>query len=84
MQGYDAAQLLAVGLEAVKGDLSRRKELVAAMETARIDSPRGAMTLSRAHNPVNDIYLRKVEGKRNRVVGVAAKALADPARGCKL
>jgi branched-chain amino acid transport system substrate-binding protein len=84
MQGYDAAQLLAAGLEAVKGDTAKRKELVAAMESARIDSPRGPMTLSKAHNPVNDIYLRKVEGKQNKVVGVAVKALADPARGCKL
>jgi branched-chain amino acid transport system substrate-binding protein len=84
MQGYDAAQLLAAGLGAVKGDLSKRKELVAAMENARIDSPRGAMTLSKAHNPVNDIYLRRVEGKENKVIGVAAKALADPARGCKM
>jgi branched-chain amino acid transport system substrate-binding protein len=84
MQGYDSAQLLAVGLAAVKGDLSKRKELVAAMEKARIDSPRGAMTFSKAHNPVNDIYLRKVDGKQNKVIGVAAKALADPARGCKM
>jgi branched-chain amino acid transport system substrate-binding protein len=84
MQGYDAAQLLGVGLDAVKGDARRRKEVVAAMESAKIDSPRGAMTLSRAHNPVNDIYLRRVEGKQNKVIGVAAKALADPARGCKL
>jgi branched-chain amino acid transport system substrate-binding protein len=84
MQGYDAAQLLAFGLAAVGGDTSKRKQLVQAMEAARIESPRGAMTLSRAHNPVNDIYLRKVEGKENKVVGVAAKALADPARGCKM
>jgi branched-chain amino acid transport system substrate-binding protein len=84
MQGYDAAQLLGAGLDAVKGDTGKRKELVAAMEAARIDSPRGAMTLSKAHNPVNDIYLRRVEGKQNKVIGVAAKALADPARGCKL
>jgi len=84
VQGYDAAQLLAAGLAAVKGDVGKRVELVAAMESARIESPRGAMTLSKSHNPVNDIYLRKVEGKRNKVVGVAAKALADPARGCKM
>lgn len=84
MQGYDSAQLLATGLEAVRGDTSRRRELVAAMESARIDSPRGPMTLSRAHNPVNDIYLRRVEGKQNRVIGVAVPALADPARGCKM
>jgi len=84
MQGYDAAQLLAVGLGAVKGDTGKRQQLVAAMEKAHIDSPRGHMTLSRSHNPVNDIYLRKVEGKQNKVIGVAAPALADPARGCKM
>ena len=82
--GYDAAQLLNAGLAAVKGDISKRNELVAAMESAKIDSPRGPMTLSKAHNPVQDIYLRKVEGKENKVVSVAVKALADPARGCKL
>jgi branched-chain amino acid transport system substrate-binding protein len=84
MQGYDAAQLLGAGLDAVKGDTGKRAQLVAAMEAARIDSPRGPMTLSKAHNPVNDIYLRRVEGKQNKVIGVAVKALADPARGCKL
>ncbi len=84
MQGYDAGQLLVAGFAAVKGDTAKRKELVAAMETAKIDSPRGEMTLSKAHHPVQDIYLRKVEGKDNKVVGVAVKALADPARGCKM
>jgi branched-chain amino acid transport system substrate-binding protein len=40
--------------------------------------------MSRAHIPVQDIYLRKVDGKQNKVVEVAIKALADPARGCKM
>jgi branched-chain amino acid transport system substrate-binding protein len=84
VQGYDAAQLLHAGLEAVKGDISKRAELNKAMETAKIDSPRGPFTLSRAHNPVQDVYLRKVDGKDNKVVGIAIKGLADPARGCKL
>jgi branched-chain amino acid transport system substrate-binding protein len=84
VQGYDAGLLLALGLEAVKGDISKRKEIIAAMEKARIDSPRGAWTLSKAHNPIQDIYLRKVAGRENRFVSVAHKALADPARGCKM
>ena len=84
VQGYDAAQLLHAGLETVKGDISKRVELNKAMETAKIDSPRGPFTLSRAHNPVQDIYLRKVDGKDNKVVGIAIKGLSDPARGCKL
>ena len=84
VQGYDAAQMLAAGLATVKGDLSKRDALVAGIEKARIDSPRGPFTLSKAHNPVQDIYLRKVDGKVNQVAGVAVKGLADPARGCKL
>jgi len=84
VQGYDAGLLLAAGVDAVKGDMSKRKEIIAAMEKAKIDSPRGAWTLSKAHNPIQDFYLRKVVGKENRLVRVAHKALADPARGCKL
>ena len=84
VQGYDAGLLLASGLEAVKGDFTKRKEMIAAMEKAKIDSPRGAWIMSKAHNPIQDIYLRKVVGKENRFVSVAYKALADPARGCKL
>lgn len=84
VQGYDAAQLFIAGASAVNGDMSKQKELIAAMEKAKIDSPRGMFTMSKAHNPVQDIYLRKVVGKRNTVIGVAAKALQDPARGCKM
>ena len=84
VQGYDAGLLLAAGMKAVKGDVSKKQELYAAMEKAKIDSPRGAWTMSKAHNPIQDIYLRKVVGKENKVMGVAHMALADPARGCKL
>jgi branched-chain amino acid transport system substrate-binding protein len=84
VQGYDAGQLLAIGLEAVKGNVSDKKALIAAMEKAKIDSPRGSWTMSRAHNPIQDFYLRKVVGRENRFVSVAHKALADPARGCKM
>ena len=84
VQGYDAGLLLAAGLDAVKGDISKRKEIIAAMEQAKIDSPRGAWTMSKAHNPIQDVYLRKVIGRENKFVSVAHKALADPARGCKM
>lgn len=84
VQGYDAAQMLAVGLNAVKGDLSKTAEFTTALRAAKIDSPRGAFTLSKSHNPVQDIYLRQVGAKENKVVGVASKALADPGRGCRM
>jgi len=85
VQGYDAGLLLAAGMRAVKGDIGRKKEIIAAMEKAEIDSPRGKWKMSRAHNPVQDMYLRKVTNKENKVTGVAIKALDyPPASACKM
>jgi branched-chain amino acid transport system substrate-binding protein len=84
VQGYDAAQMLGVGLAAVKGDAKNSAGFAAALSKATIDSPRGKFTISKSHNPVQDFYLRQVSGKENKVVGIASKALADPARGCSL
>ena len=69
--------LLAAGLKSVNGDVSRKKDLVAAMEKVTVDSPRGKWRLSRAHNPVQDIYLRTVAGADNKYSGVAVKQLDD-------
>jgi branched-chain amino acid transport system substrate-binding protein len=84
VQGYDSAQLLATGLAAVNGDMTKRPQLIKAMAAAEIDSPRGAITLSPSHNVVQDFYLRRVENGENNSIGLAAKALADPARGCTM
>ena len=84
VQGYDAAQLLAIGLNASKGDLSKKGEFEEAILKAKIDSPRGEFTISKSHNPIQDIYLREVVGKENKYKSVASKSLADPARGCSL
>jgi branched-chain amino acid transport system substrate-binding protein len=84
VQGYDAAQMLGIGLAAVKGNAKDFAGIDAALAKAKIDSPRGAFTLSKSHNPVQDIYLRQVSGKENKSIGVASKALADPGRGCRM
>ena len=84
VQGYDAAQMLAAGLAAVKGDLGTKAEFSAAVEKTKIDSPRGAFTLSKSHNPLQGIYLRQVSGKENKLIGVASKSLVDPGRGCRM
>lgn len=84
VQGYDTGLLLAQALDQVKGDIGNRDGVIAAMESAVIDSPRGRWTMSKAHNPIQDIYLRRTENGDNKVIGVAWKALADPARGCKM
>ena len=84
VQGYDAAQILAAGLTAVKGDFSKRDGMIAAMRKTTVDSPRGKYTLSAAHNPVQDFYIREVRGNENVMTGIAVKVLPDPARGCTM
>lgn len=84
VQGYDSGQLLIKGANAVKGDLSNKAVLYAAMDGAVIDSPRGKWTMSKAHNPIQDMYLRQVVKGENKVIGIAGKAVADPAVGCRM
>ena len=84
VQGYDAAQMYDAGLKAAGGDPKKVDDVSKGIASATIQSPRGAFTLSKAHNPVQDIYLRQVKGEENVVLETVAKGLADPARGCKL
>ncbi|MBW7925779.1 MAG: ABC transporter substrate-binding protein [Burkholderiaceae bacterium] len=84
VQGYDAAEMLRIGLEAAKGDVGAQPTIVAALENATIESARGDFTLSKAHNPVQDIYLREIVNGMEKVLGVAHKALADPGTNCKI
>ena len=85
VQGYDTGTLLVKAMEAVDGNVENTQALIKAMEATTItNSPRGDWSLSAAHNPVQDFYLRQVKGGKNFVTGMAAEKLRDPATGCKL
>lgn len=84
VQGYDAGALLDIGLSAVGGDTKARDKMVAAMGAAKIDSPRGPLSFNKAHNPIQNIYLREVRNGRNEFVSIAQTNVDDPARGCRM
>lgn len=84
VQGYDAGELIRIGLEAVEGDTGEREAIMKAMGAAEFASPRGPFKLSPSHNPVQNIYLRQVRNGDNVVVATAAEGLSDPAKGCKM
>lgn len=84
VQGYDTCTLLSVGLDAVKGDAKAGRTLYSTMQNTIVDSPRGRFTISAAHNPVQDFYVRQVKNGQDVLLGVAVKALADPAAGCNM
>ncbi len=83
VQGWDTMAVLDIGLKAVKGDVSKRADLNAAMAKAAFDSPRGPFKLSASRNPVQNFYLRELKDGANRLVGVAVKDLADSTKGCR-
>jgi branched-chain amino acid transport system substrate-binding protein len=84
VQGYDAGALLTIGMDAVKGDINAKDALYKAMQAAKIDSPRGPLSFSTSHNPVQNIYLREVKNGKNAYVKIAHEALSDPGTGCKM
>ncbi len=83
VQGYDAAQLYDAGLKAVKGDTQKKAEMIKAMENAKLVSPRGPLSFSKSHNPVQNYYVRVARGNENVMTDVIVENLADPSPGCK-
>ena len=88
MQGYDTGRLIIAALEATGGDTTDKARLQRALETVTIESPRGPFKLSKAHNPVQNIYVREVvngpDGPENRIIALAAENLEDPGTGCPM
>jgi branched-chain amino acid transport system substrate-binding protein len=73
-----------IGLTAVKGDVAARDAMIKAMAAAKIDSPRGPLSFNKAHNPIQNIYLREVRNGRNEMISIAQSDVDDPARGCRM
>jgi branched-chain amino acid transport system substrate-binding protein len=59
-QAYDAALLAASAVAAVGGDLSRKADMIKAMEKADFASVRGAFRFGNNHFPIQNFYLQDV------------------------
>lgn len=60
MQGYDAAMLIGSAVKGVKGDLSNKDAVGAALKKADFTSLRGAFKFNTNGYPIQDFYLTKV------------------------
>jgi branched-chain amino acid transport system substrate-binding protein len=60
MQAYDAALLIDSAVKAVKGDLSNKEAVIAALKKADFTSLRGAFKFNTNGYPIQDFYLTKV------------------------
>lgn len=59
-QAYDAAMLIDSAIKAVKGDLSNKEAVAAALKKADFTSLRGAFKFNTNGYPIQDFYLTKV------------------------
>lgn len=59
-QTYDAAMLIGSAVTAVKGNLSDKKAVQAALEKADFKSVRGAFKFDKNHYPIQNFYMQEV------------------------
>ena len=59
---YDGAKWITEAIKAVNGDVENKEKLLNAMKNYRLrNAPRGDFVLDKFGNPIQDIYIRKVE-----------------------
>lgn len=69
MQGYDAASLIDLALKSSPTAAQDKKELMKAMHSAKLASPRGELTFERNGFPIQDYSIWKVVSKGSGEVG---------------
>ena len=88
INGYDAIQMIAIGLKAVNGKTDDKKAMMAAIRNAAYDGPRGPMKIDpKTNNVIQNIYMieiKEVNGKPTHVVLDTIKNVQDPPYGCSM
>jgi branched-chain amino acid transport system substrate-binding protein len=79
-QGFDSMQLIASGIDGVKGDLSDKAKTRAALTKADFHSVRGPFSFNSNHFPIENFYLTKVEDTPNGPATVTVKTVAEQAK----
>ena len=75
---YDAAQLIGLAIQDAKGDVSNGARLATAMEGAKIDSPRGSLTIDeKTHGTIQEMYVARIEKVNGKLTPVILKDLGS-------
>jgi branched-chain amino acid transport system substrate-binding protein len=79
-QGFDSMQLIASGIDGVKGNLSDKARTREALMRADFASVRGPFSFNTNHFPIENFYLTKVEDGPNGPATVTVKTVAQQAK----
>ncbi|WP_416139391.1 ABC transporter substrate-binding protein [Halomonas sp. HK25] len=84
VQGYDTGMMLVQALEAVEGNTEDKDALIEALASVEFISPRGPMSFSDSHHPIQNVYLREIRDGKHEVVDIAYEQLEVPDLACKM
>ncbi|KIN16944.1 ABC transporter substrate-binding protein [Vreelandella titanicae] len=84
VHGYDTGAMLIQALDAVEGATTDRDALIDALAAVELQSPRGPLSFSKSHHPIQNIYLREIRDGRHQVLSVAHELLESPDADCQM
>ena len=76
LQGYDAVHVAFKAMKAINGKVDDSQKFIAALRQVKMsadESPRGAFYFDKYANPVQNIYIKKVVKKDDRLMNEAVK-----------
>ena len=76
-QGYVGAKVIAMALEAVKGDVENREAFLAAMQKVKFNAPRGPFSFDENHNVILPVHIRRVDKAGGRYVNTGLDTIPD-------
>lgn len=84
VQGYDTGMMLVQALSVLGGDTSDQERLIDVLANVQLASPRGPLSFSDSHHPIQNIYLREIRDGKHEVVSIAAENLEVPDEACQM
>jgi branched-chain amino acid transport system substrate-binding protein len=76
-QGYVGAKVIAMALEAVKGDIENTDAFLAAMRKVKFNAPRGPFSFDENQNVILPVYIRRVDNVGGKYQNTVLDSIPD-------
>ena len=84
VQGYDTGMMLVQALSVLGGDTSNQERLIDVLSNVHLASPRGPLSFSDSHHPIQNVYLREIRDGKHEVLRMAYENLEVPDDACQM
>lgn len=84
VQGFDTGMMLVQALSELNGDTSDQERLIDVLANVQLASPRGPLSFSNSHHPIQNIYLREIRDGKHDVISIASENLEVPDEACQM